>query len=194
MALEALLIDWGGVLTTSMLAAFDAFQAREGPDVRRAFIEDPSVLADLECGRIDLATFERRMARRLDVPAEGLAARLTRDIRPDPAMRAAVAEHRAQGIRTALVSNSWRAEDYDVDELFDAIVLSGEFGVRKPDPEIYLEATRRLGVAPEACVFVDDLGGNLKPAKALGMTTIRHVAAAQTIAELKRLDWSKRAS
>jgi putative hydrolase of the HAD superfamily len=194
MALEALLMDWGGVLTTSMLASFDAFQAREGPDVRRAFREDPSVLADLECGQIDLATFEQRMARRLGVPADGLAARLTQDIRPDAAMRDAVAGYHAQGIRTALVSNSWRAEDYDVDHLFDAIVLSGELGVRKPDPAIYLEAARRLGVAPEACVFVDDLGGNLQPAKALGMTTIRHVGAARTIAELKRLVWSKRPS
>jgi len=194
MALEALLIDWGGVLTTSMLDSFDAFQAREGPDVRRAFREDPSALADLECGRIDLATFERRFARQLGVPAEGLARRLTQDIRPDTAMREAVAHHRAQGIRTALVSNSWRAEDYDVDDLFDAIVLSGDLGVRKPDPEIYLVATGRLGVAPDQCVFVDDLGGNLKPAKALGMTTIRHVATSETVAHLKRLLSSKRPS
>jgi epoxide hydrolase-like predicted phosphatase len=193
-ALEALLIDWGGVLTTSMLDSFDAFQAREGPDVRRAFKDDPSVLADLECGRIDLATFERRMARRLGVDADGLARRLTQGVQPDQAMRDAVAHHRAQGIRTALVSNSWRAEDYDVDDLFDAIVLSGELGIRKPDPEIYLVATRRVGVAPDRCVFVDDLGGNLKPAKVLGMTTIRHVSAADTTAQLKRLLWSKRPS
>ena len=194
MALEALLIDWGGVLTTSMLASFDAFQAREGPDVRRAFKEDPEALVELECGRIDLATFEGRLARQLGVHPDGLARRLTQDVRPDEAMRAAVAQHHAQGIRTALVSNSWRAEDYDVDDLFDAIVLSGELGIRKPDPEIYLVATERLGVAPEASVFVDDLGGNLKPAKALGMTTIRHVETSDTVAQLKRLLSSKRPS
>ena len=102
-------------------------------------------------------------------------------------MRAAVAEFHAQGIRTALVSNSWRAEDYDLDDLFDVIVLSGELGIRKPDPAIYVLAAERVGVAPDRCVFVDDLGGNLKPAKALGMTTIRHVTAADTIAQLKPL-------
>ena len=66
-------------------------------------------------------------------------------------------------------------------------MLSGEIGIRKPDPEIYLVAARRLDVAPDRCVFVDDLGGNLKPAKALGMTTIRHVTAPQPSPDLKRL-------
>lgn len=194
MALDALLIDWGGVLTTSMLDSFDAFQRREGPDVRRAFKEDPSALVDLETGRIDIATFERRMAALLDVPHEGLARRLTREVRPDDEMRAAVRDLHDQGVRTALVSNSWREDDYDVDDLFDVVVLSGMLGVRKPDLEIYLEASRRLGVAPGRCVFVDDLGGNLKPAKALGMTTIRHVDAATTIPQLKRLFLSARSS
>jgi epoxide hydrolase-like predicted phosphatase len=186
-ALEALLIDWGGVLTTSMLDAFDAFQRREGPDVRRAFREHPEALIELECGRIGIPEFERRMGALLGVPAEGLARRLTGELRPDAEMRAAVAAFRAQGIRTALVSNSWRADDYDVGELFDAIVLSGELGIRKPDSAIYLLAAERVAVAPERCVFVDDLGGNLKPAKALGMTTIRHVEASATIAQLKPL-------
>ena len=121
------------------------------------------------------------------MPADDLARRLTADVRPDEEMRAAVAEFHAQGIRTALVSNSWRAEDYDLDDLFDVIVLSGELGIRKPDPAIYVLAAERVGVAPDRCVFVDDLGGNLKPAKALGMTTIRHVTASATIAQLKRL-------
>jgi epoxide hydrolase-like predicted phosphatase len=85
------------------------------------------------------------------------------------------------------VSNSWRREDYDVLDLFDVVVLSGELGIRKPDPEIYAVAVERLGVTADRCVFVDDLGGNLKPAKALGMTTIRHDGTSATIAELKRL-------
>jgi putative hydrolase of the HAD superfamily len=187
MALDALLIDWGGVLTTSMLASFDAFQEREGPDVRRAFKDDPSALVDLECGRIDLPTFERRMAERLGVSAQDLAKRLTQEVRPDDDMRAAVRELRDGGVKTALVSNSWRADDYDLDDLFDVVVLSGELGIRKPDPEIYVIAANRLGVEPRRCVFVDDLGGNLKPAQALGMTTIRHVAAFDTISQLRRL-------
>jgi epoxide hydrolase-like predicted phosphatase len=199
-ALDTLLIDWGGVLTTSMMGSFDAFSAREGlPEhaVRLAFRDDPGArdaLIELECGRIDIATFESRLADILHVPAEGLAQRLTADVRPDEEMRDAVRDFHAHGIRTALVSNSWRHEDYDVLDLFDVVVLSGDLGIRKPDPEIYAVAVERLGVTPDRCVFVDDLGGNLKPAKALGMTTIRHVATFATIAQLKRELWLARRS
>jgi epoxide hydrolase-like predicted phosphatase len=192
-ALDALLIDWGGVLTTSMMGSFDAFSAREGlPEhaVRQAFRDDPAArdaLIELECGRMGIAAFEGRLAEILDVPAENLARRLTADVRPDREMRAAVRAFHEHGVKTALVSNSWRREDYDVHDLFDVVVLSGDLGIRKPDPEIYAVAVQRLGVIPERCVFVDDLGGNLKPAKALGMTTIRHDVTFDTIAQLKRL-------
>jgi epoxide hydrolase-like predicted phosphatase len=191
-ALDALLIDWGGVLTTSMMGSFDAFSAREGlPEhaVRQAFRDDPAArdaLIELECGRIAITAFEARLAKILEVDAIDLARRLTADVRPDREMRAAVRAFHDQGVKTALVSNSWRREDYDVHDLFDVVVLSGDLGIRKPDPEIYAVAVERLGVLPERCVFVDDLGGNLKPAKALGMTTIRHVATFDTIAQLKR--------
>lgn len=186
----ALLIDWGGVLTTSMLDSFDAFSRREGVDVRTAFREDArarAALVDLETGTTDLLTFERRLAQALGVDAHDLANRLTQGIRPDQEMLDAVRGFHDQGIPTALVSNSWRAEDYDVDDLFDVIVLSGSLGIRKPDPRIYRHAADRLGIPPARCVFVDDLGGNLKPAKALGMTTIRHTGASSTIAQLERL-------
>ncbi len=193
--LNALLIDWGGVLTTSMMASFDAFSAHEGlPQhaVRHAFRDDPEargLLIDLECGRLELPAFERRLAAALGVPAEGLARRLTADVEPDTEMRDAVRRFHDRGIKTALVSNSWTQTDYDEDlhALFDVVVLSGQLGVRKPDPQIYLTAVERLGISPGRCVFVDDLGGNLKPAKALGMTTIRHVEASATIPLLERI-------
>jgi epoxide hydrolase-like predicted phosphatase len=185
----ALLIDWGGVLTTSMLDAFDGFKRREGADPRAAFLEGPGrdALVELECGRIDIPTFERRLGAVLGVDPDGLADRLTQDVRPDGAMLDAVRAFHDDGVPTALVSNSWRAEDYDVDDLFDVIVLSGAIGIRTPDPRIYRHAADQLGVAPTRCIFVDDLGGNLKPAKALGMATIRHTDASSTIAQLKRL-------
>jgi epoxide hydrolase-like predicted phosphatase len=186
----ALLIDWGGVLTTSMLDSFDAFSRREGVDVRTAFREDPaarSALIDLETGAIDLTTFERRLGAALGVEPHDLANRLTLEVRPDHEMLAAVRDFHARGVPTALVSNSWRAEDYDVDELFDVIVLSAPLGIRKPDPRIYRHAADRLAIPPARCVFVDDLGGNLKPAKALGMATIRHTGASSTIPQLERL-------
>jgi epoxide hydrolase-like predicted phosphatase len=186
----ALLIDWGGVLTTSMLGSFDAFGRREGVDVRAAFKDDPEArgaLIELETGRIDIAAFEQRLAKALDVDPTDLARRLTQDVRPDREMLDAVKRFHDQGVATALVSNSWREDDYDVDDLFDLIVLSGNLGIRKPDPRIYTHAVEQLGVDPRRCVFVDDLGGNLKPAKALGMSTIRHVEASSTISQLKRL-------
>ena len=186
----ALLIDWGGVLTTSMLDSFEAFERREGADVRTAFREDPAArqaLVELETGTIDLATFERRLGHALGVDPTDLANRLTREVRPDQAMLDAVRGFHDRGIPTALVSNSWREEDYDVEDLFDVIVLSRALGIRKPDPRIYQHAADRLAVPASRCVFVDDLGGNLKPAKALGMTTIRHTGTSATIAQLKRL-------
>ena len=94
-----------------------------------------------------------------------------RDVRRRRAPRARA------GLRTGLVSNSWGEEGYDrtrFDELFDAVVISGEIGIRKPAPEIYALAAERLGRAPERCVFVDDLAGNLKPARAIGMATVLH--------------------
>jgi epoxide hydrolase-like predicted phosphatase len=186
----ALLIDWGGVLTTSMMGSFEAFGRREGVDVRTAFRDDPAAreaLIELETGRIDIAAFEARLGAALGVDPTGLARRLTREVRPDQEMLDAVRGFHDRGVRTALVSNSWREDDYDVDDLFDVIVLSGAIGIRKPDPRIYVLAAERLGVAPQDCVFVDDLGGNLKPAKALGMATIRHTAASATIPQLERL-------
>jgi epoxide hydrolase-like predicted phosphatase len=192
--MDGLLIDWGGVLTTSMLAAFDAFSVREGLDehaVRRAFRDDPEArgaLIDLESGSIDLPTFEQRTAGALGVDARDLARRLTAQVRPDPAMLDLVKRVQDAGTKTALVSNSWRDTDYgDLSDLFDAVVLSQRLGIRKPDPRIYDAALEALDLPAKRCVFVDDLGGNLKPARALGMTTIRHETAEKTISEIERL-------
>jgi putative hydrolase of the HAD superfamily len=191
--MDGLLIDWGGVLTTSMLASFDAFSLREGLGehaVRRAFRDQPDArqaLVDLESGDIDLPEFERRFAVALNVDQADLARRLTAEVRPDDAMRDVVKRVHDHGIRTALVSNSWRADDYEGLERFDVVVLSQELRIRKPDPRIYEIALERLGLPAHRCVFVDDLGGNLKPAKALGMVTIRHEDPAKTVKELERL-------
>jgi epoxide hydrolase-like predicted phosphatase len=95
------------------------------------------------------------------------------------------------GVRTGLISNSWGdALEYDRDafvDLFDGWVISHEVGLRKPDPAIYVLGAEKIGLPPEACIFVDDLGGNLKPAKALGMATVRHTSAGETIPQLEQL-------
>jgi epoxide hydrolase-like predicted phosphatase len=193
---RGLIVDWGGVLTTDVFASFRAFCVAEGlpPEtVRELFREDPrarEVLAGLETGALGRDGFERDFAALLGVAPEGIVERLFGAIGPDEAMLAAVRAARAAGVRTGLLSNSWRAEDYDralLEELFDAWVISGEVGMRKPDPAIYALAAERLGLAPEELVYVDDLPGNLKPARALGMATLVHRDAAETLPELEAL-------
>jgi epoxide hydrolase-like predicted phosphatase len=191
-----LLVDWGGVLTTDVFASFRAFCEAEGlpPDtVRELFREDPrarELLAGLETGALAPDAFGPRFAALLGVAPEGIVERLFGALGPDEAMLGAVRAARAAGVRTGLLSNSWRAEDYDRDllaELFDTWVISGEVGLRKPDPAIYALAAERMGLPPEAIVYVDDLPGNLKPARALGMATIAHRDAAETLPEVEAL-------
>jgi len=199
MSLGGLLVDFGGVLTSDVFASFEAFCRSEGlaPDaVKERFMGDPEarqLLFDLELGTITEPEFEPRFAAVLGLEAssEGLIDRLFAGMAPDEAMLAGVAAAKRAGIRTGLLSNSWGKGRYDrssFDELFDAVVISGEEGIRKPDPEIYALAVRRVGLPADRCVFVDDLPGNLKPARAMGITTVLHRGeAADTLAELEGL-------
>jgi putative hydrolase of the HAD superfamily len=194
---RGLLVDFGGVLTTDVFASFQAFCEKEGlaPDaVRDRFRQDPearTLLADLECGRLTEEEFEPRFAAMLEVADHRcLIDRMFAGMGPDHAMVNAVRAAHAAGIRTGLVSNSWGHGRYDrsqFPELFDGTVISGELGVRKPEPRIYALAAEAIGLPPPECVFVDDLPGNLKPAQELGMATVHHVSADQTVPELERL-------
>ncbi len=193
---DGLLIDFGGVLTTDVFASFSAFCEAERLDpetVRRAFVEHDDarrLLGDLERGALDEVAFGDALGPIIGIEdTADLATRLCVGVVPDPAMIEAVRAIRAAGRRTGLLSNSWGHalyRDVDLSELFDVLVISGEVGMRKPEPEIYALAAERIGLAPEQCVFVDDLGGNLKPARALGMHTIRHHSARGTLPELER--------
>jgi putative hydrolase of the HAD superfamily len=194
---DGLLVDFGGVLTSDVFASFADFCRNEGLEsdaVRERFMSDAGardLLAELECGRISEAQFEPRFGELLGVERhEGLIDRLFGGMRPDEGMLAGVAAAKRAGVRTGLLSNSWGQGRYDRSrfaELFDAVVISGEVGMRKPDPAIYALACERLGRAAERCVFVDDLPGNLKPARAIGMATVLHRDAASTLAELEGL-------
>jgi epoxide hydrolase-like predicted phosphatase len=192
---RGLLMDWGGVLTTDVFASFAAFCEAEGlrPDsVRDAFMKDPlarELLADFESGRLPDAEFEAKFGAVLEVrePA-GLIGRLFGTLVGNTELIDAVAGFRAAGVRTGLLSNSWGTATYPVDELhrlFDVLVISGEHGIRKPEPAIYALAVERMGMPAEQLVFVDDLPGNLKPARALGIHTILHRDNATTLAELE---------
>jgi putative hydrolase of the HAD superfamily len=195
---RGLIVDYGGVLTTDVFASFRAFCKAEGlePDaVRDRFRSDPEareLLAQLETGALAAAEFEPRFAALLEVESERLIGRLFGAMEPDVAMLDGVRAARREGVRTGLLSNSWGdALTYDdalLEELFDAWVISSEVGLRKPDPAIYELAAERLGLEPAACVFVDDLPGNLKPARALGMATVLHRGDSDaTLAEVRAL-------
>ena len=193
---RGLLVDWGGVLTTNVFASFDAFCVREGlvtDQVRVAFVHNPvarRALVGLELGALPESDFEATMAGVLGVDATNLIERLMGDAGPDLAMMAAVRRARDHGIATGLISNSWGASRYDADqlrELFDGVVISGSVGLRKPTPDIYRLGAESLHLEPADCVFVDDLRGNLKPARELGMTTVHHIDAPTTIERLSEI-------
>lgn len=191
-----LLVDFGGVLTTSLFASFRAFCEVEGlpPDaVRDRFRYDPEareLLIGIETGRVGEPEFERRLGALLGVSDHAaLIERLFAELRPDEAMLDAVRSARAAGVRTGLVSNSWGEDSYDAATLalFDGVVLSGATGIRKPAPDIYALGAERIGLPPAECVFVDDLPFNLAPARELGMATVHHRSAQETVPELERV-------
>jgi epoxide hydrolase-like predicted phosphatase len=196
-AYEAVLFDFGGVLTTPVWDSFATFCREEGLDpdtVKNLFRTDPGALEDLrglEKGDLTEAEFEQKFGQRLGLENhERLIDSMFSGMRPMESMVNTVRELRASGLKTGLVSNSWSVDHYDREllaELFDDAVISAEVGLHKPKPEIYLLAAERIGVPPEACLFVDDLQENCDGAEAVGMTAIRHRDPAETIARLQEL-------
>jgi putative hydrolase of the HAD superfamily len=194
---RGLLVDFGGVLTTNVFESFRAFGEAEGLDpdaVKREFRsrgEGLALLRQLERGELTVEEFEPKFGAVLGVrETEGMVERLFAGVGPDEAMIAAVRRVRQSGIPTGLISNSWGGTSYDkvvMDELFDEAVISGEVGLHKPEPEIFVMGAERIGVPPEECVFVDDLRENCEGAEAVGMTAILHRGAEATVPELERL-------
>ncbi len=192
----ALLIDWGGVLTTNLFTSFQAHCLRAEIDPQKLmgrFRNDPearNLLIALEKGELHESAFEVQLAALLEVEPDGLIDGLFAGVEPDVAMVDAVRRARAGGARTALVSNSWGVHRYPHDmfeELFDGVVISGEEGIRKPSTRMYELGAERAGVSPEDCVYVDDLPFNLTPAEELGMAVIHHTDAAKSVPEMEAL-------
>jgi putative hydrolase of the HAD superfamily len=195
--LRGLLVDFGGVLTTNVFESFRSFCREEGLDPD-AFLDllrrDEAARVELrqvETGKLSEDEFAQRIGGRLGVAqSEGLVDRLFARIEPDGAMVGAVKRARTANVKTGLLSNSMGAGRYDRDsfpELFDAVVISGEVGLHKPQPEIFELAAERLSLRPAECVFVDDLRENCAGAEAVGMTAILHRGADRTLPELERL-------
>ncbi len=206
--ITAVLWDFGGVILSSPFEAFNHYEARVGlpPDFIRgvnATNPDSNAWARLERNDISPAEFDEAFAsdsRALghEVRGADVLALLAGEIRP--AMVAALDAVKAAGFKTACLTNNvvsssdeTRSTDL-VDQRgdaiasimarFDAIVESSKVGVRKPEPRFYEIACELLGVTPAECVFLDDLGINLKPAAAMGMTTIKVVDPTDALAQL----------
>ncbi|MDQ3982190.1 MAG: HAD family phosphatase [Actinomycetota bacterium] len=201
---DALVVDFGGVLTTPLQTAMLAFAEEAGIELQhlaRAALggymgSEDSLVFDFETGRISEEEFSSAFAQRIReysgaaLEADGLVTRLFSGLRLEESMLDAVAAVRAAGLKTGLLSNSWGTTLYPRErlaELFDVSVISGEVGLRKPDPAIFELTTRRLGVPADRCVFVDDHPGHLTSAAEAGMTTVLHREPARTISELESL-------
>lgn len=201
---DALVVDFGGVLTTSIQDSMQVFANEEGIELQdlarvalRAYVEgDDDLVTAFETGRMSEDDFSLQFAQRLaqatgkEIDPERFVSRMLGGVRLEEGMLDAVANARRAGYKTGLLSNSWGLSGYPRErfkELFDAVVISAEVGMRKPQPEIFRFMTDKLGVEPSRCIFVDDHSGHLKAALAEGMTTILHRTPAETIEELSRL-------
>jgi len=207
--LRGVITDWGGVLTSPILATVRAWIEVDDIDVNsyRAVMKswiaqaydadgDSNPIHALERGECSAAEFERILAARLDridggsVAAEGLLQRMFAASVRVPAMYDLIRALRRAGLRTAMLSNSWGCDEYpraDFPGLFDAVVISGEVGMRKPEEGIFLYAARALGLAPAECVFIDDMEANVAAAAGCGMTGLLHTEAQSTATALRDL-------
>lgn len=206
---RAVVFDWGGVLTPPIPQLVRAWAAADridwdsyitavGPWLTAAYEDDGAhnPVHALERGECSAAEFEQLLAQRLvrtdggPVRAEGMLARMLAGGEPITAMYDIIRDLRRVGLRTALLSNSWGDGGYpraDFPALFDAVVISHEVGMRKPEPRIFLHTAGLLGLEPAECVFIDDIAANIAAAEALGMTGIHHADPASTAARLAAL-------
>jgi putative hydrolase of the HAD superfamily len=195
--MKGLLLDWGGVLTTNVFDSFRDFCVAEGlePDaVKRLFREEPrarELVRGLETDSLTEDEFGERFGELLELDDRTrLIERMFGGVRMDERMVGVVRSARAAGLRTGLISNSMGGASYDRElfpELFHGVVISGDVGMHKPQPEIFLLGAERTGVTPGECVFVDDLRENCEGAEAVGMTAVLHRGADTTVPELERL-------
>ncbi|NDC45706.1 MAG: HAD family hydrolase [Actinobacteria bacterium] len=207
--LRAVLFDFGGVVLSSPFEAFNHYEDRSGLPrdfIRRVNSENPdsNAWAKLERSELSPTEFDEVFARESEalghrVPGADILSLLHGDIRPE--MVRAIDVVKDNGYLTACLTNNVlstpddrsapdaakRKEIAAILERFDALIESSKVGVRKPEPRFYEIACATLAVEPTECVFLDDLGINLKPAAAMGMKTIKVTSAAQALGELSQI-------
>lgn len=186
-SLRAVIFDLGGVVMGSPLHAIAAYERElglpEGCVNRLVVASGPGgAWSRLERGELRLEEFYPAFDAECAAAGHPLCARtmmerIAQAAQPRPRMLAAVRAIRARGLRTSALTNNWHGDGTRergwLAELFDVVIESAVEGLRKPDPRIYQLALARLGVAAPEAVFLDDIGRNLKPARALGMHTIK---------------------
>jgi epoxide hydrolase-like predicted phosphatase len=205
---RGVITDWGGVMTNPIADSVTAWLAAEGIDrtsyltimrrwVRQAYADGSKAnpIHALERGECTNEEFERALAGELvlvsggQVASPGLLARMFAGSRLDEAMIGLFRRLRAARVPTGMLSNSWGG-GYPRElfpELFDAVVISSEVGMRKPEPRIFRHAAQLLGLEPAECIFVDDIDANVAAAEQLGFTGVLHRSAdgtAERVAEL----------
>ncbi len=199
--IRAVFWDFGGVILTSPFDAFARFEADNGlPNglLRRinATNPDTNAWARLERGEVDRETFHTLFAdeaRALGYEVDGqmVLSLIEGDVRPEMVSALTTVAGR---YKTACLTNNFRgagtggtrgAQIAEIMEIFDEVIESSRVGVRKPDPAFYVQACELLEVAPEETVFLDDLGINLKPARQMGMRTIKVVEPGDALDKLE---------
>jgi len=202
--IAAVVFDLGGVVMPSPIDVFRDYEERVGLPHR--FISEvvlaggeQGAFSRLERGELSMDEFTEEFAAECagageTVDVAALFAEVHSGSQPHAEMLLAIAAIRRVGLKTAALTNNWRADtdagsagiaDGALADVFDVVVESAVVGLRKPDPLIYELVCERLGVTPPETVFLDDLGVNLKPARALGMTTIKVTDPHSAIIELE---------
>ena len=205
---KAVLWDFGGVVTTSPFAAFRRYEAAH--NLPKDFIRtinatnsDTNAWAQLESNRISVDAFdlkfaEEAQARGHRLAGKGVLALLSGDIRPDMVRALAIIKQNyiigcitnnvKAGAGPGMAVDKARAEQINkIMAMFETVIESSRIGIRKPDPRIYAMACKTLNLQADEVIYLDDLGINLKPAKTLGMTTIKVVSSDQAIDDLEAL-------
>jgi putative hydrolase of the HAD superfamily len=203
MMIEAVIWDFGGVLTTSPFDAFERFEIERGLPagiIRRTNAANhwENAWAKFERAEVDLEAFDSLFAAEslvlgAEVRGRDVLPLLSGDLRPEmvEALRRVAAKFKTGCITNNLPANAIGSVGgrslyiAEVMALFNHVIESAKIGLRKPDPRIYQMMIEALGVDPRRCIYLDDLGVNLKPARDMGMTTIKVTNAPQAIAELE---------
>jgi putative hydrolase of the HAD superfamily len=202
--IRAVIFDFGGVFTSSPFEAFERYERERGLPVGlirkvNSTNHENNAWALFERAEIDIDGFDAAFAAEAatlghHVPGKDVLPLLAGDFRP--AMIEALRRIKTR-FKTGCITNNMPHNAAggtaagrtlyarEIMALFDAVIESAKLGIRKPDPRIYQFMCEKLSVAPEECVYLDDLGGNLKPARAMGMTTIKVESASQAIADLE---------